>query len=126
MDMHARDGALALVALAVCTGVLRVTRGLGALFDPVAVTGGLAGALALEVVFLSYPEQLLAVWERPESAVGATLALLAGGVVALWVAPWLLAAVVWGLLTYLVLLGSLLLGLGNPVAVLLSLGRRRE
>lgn len=120
-----RDGLLAggaLVALLVVGTLI----GGDPFFDPRAVALGVCGALAIEAAFLRYPGRLLALWARPAVALAGVGAVAGLGVLALWAAPWLLGALTWGLVTYLVLLVCILLGVGNPLAALPGLGGRSK
>jgi hypothetical protein len=115
MGLYRRDGILAVATLAAVLAAGLWTVGPGVFARPVAVGVGVGGAVVVEWLFLSYPDRLLALWERPVVAV-ASVAVLGGLLVVSWqVSPWLLGAVGWGLVTYLCLLGCLLVGLGNPV-----------
>ncbi|SEN39714.1 hypothetical protein SAMN05216388_100314 [Halorientalis persicus] len=118
-----RDGVLAggaLVAL-IAAGTLI---GGDPFLDPRAPVVGVGGALAIEAAFLRYPDRLLALWARPAVALVGVGAVAGLGVLALWRVPWLLGALTWGLMTYLVLLACVLLGVGNPLAALPGLGDR--
>ena len=116
MDPRHRDGLLAVVGLAaLAAGAVR-TVGAGPLLDPAAVAGGVAGALLLEAAFLRYPGVLLAVWERRGVPAAALLAVVAVGVAALRYAPVVVGGLLWGLATYLALLGCVLAGVGNPLS----------
>ncbi|WP_435194604.1 hypothetical protein [Natronomonas sp. EA1] len=109
MDPRHRDGLLALAALA---GVFALGAG-GSMTRPVAAAVGVFGALAIEVLFYRF-DALLALWEREWVRLGGLAVVLAGGyVLALVAGPWTLAALAWGLITYLGLL-------------VVSLGRRPE
>jgi hypothetical protein len=109
-----RDGALALGSFAVLAAVGAWRVGVTPFTRPVAITTGIVAALAAEWCFLAVPS-LATGWERRgvplASAVGfaALVGLLAR------VAPWIVGAAAWGLLTYGVLLGCVLVGLGNPL-----------
>jgi hypothetical protein len=118
MHSQVRDGALAIVGLVALSTLAVVTAGRAVLVDLRAIAVGVAGAVALEALFLRYPSVLLELWERPGVAVLALVALVGCGGVAVLVAPWLVGAGVWGLLVYLAVLGCVLAGVGNPVAVL--------
>ena len=126
MRLYYRDGLLAVGSLAAVVAVGVLTSGAGAFGRPLAVGSGIAGAVALEAVFLRYSSVLLTVWERPGVALAGVVALGWVALWAVWSAPWALGAIAWGLVTYLVLLGCVLAGLGNPVAALVSTGRERE
>jgi hypothetical protein len=107
MDPQIRDGLLAGVSLATLLDTLRRRAAVDTLRDPIPVAGGVATALLVEWAFLRYPK-LLSWWERPAVNRGSVLGLV--GVAALARRrPRLLAAGVWGLATYLALLGRLLL-----------------
>lgn len=121
MHSQYRDGLLAIGGLLGLAGVSAVTVGVGRLFDPIGVGTGVAAALAIEAVFLRYPSRMLRLWERRGVPVLGLCAVLAAGGLAVRVAPWLVAVPVWGLITYLGLLGCVLLGVGNPVSVLVVL-----
>lgn len=114
-----RDGLLALVGLLALAGLTAVTGGIDTLLDPVGIVAGVVVALAIEAVFLQYPSKALDLWERRGVPVVSLCALVVAGALAVRVAPWLLSVPVWGLVTYLCLLGCVLLGMGNPLAVLL-------
>jgi hypothetical protein len=106
MNPRHRDGLLALLALVglmLPLGPDRWRR----LRDPGAALVGVGAALAVEWAFLRYPERLLSLWERPAVNRGSALALVGGGALARR-HPRFLVAGVWGLLTYLGLLGRLL------------------
>lgn len=118
MADHRRDGLLAVAALAALLAGLTWTGRAAALSHPVAVAVGVAGAVALEAVFLRAP-RMAAAWERPAVWVGGTLATLLVGAGLLWVGGSVaVAAVCWGLVTYLALLGAVVAGWGNPVGAL--------
>lgn len=119
MHPQYRDGALAFGGLCGLGGLAAVTVGIGALIDLLGIAVGVAVAVAVELVFLRYPSRATSVWERQGVPVAALCLVLAAAVVAVQYASWLLAVAVWGLLTYLVLLGCVLLGVENPVSVLL-------
>ncbi|WP_246986335.1 hypothetical protein [Halorientalis marina] len=118
MQPRHRDGLLAVLGLVVLAALTLATAGPAALLAPVAVLAGAAGALALELVFLRYPDRALGLWERRGVPGVALVGLLAGAVLAVRAAPWLAGAAVWGLLTYLGLLACVLAGVGNPLAAL--------
>ncbi|SDF29158.1 hypothetical protein [Halorientalis regularis] len=121
-----RDGLLAGGALTALLVVGTLTGDGGLVLDPRAVVVGVGGALAVEAAFLRYPERLLGLWARPAVALAGVGAVAGLGVLALWAARWLLGALIWGLGTYLGLLACVLLGVGNPLAVLPGLGGRSE
>jgi len=126
MRLYHRDGLLAAGSLAAVLAAGLLTSGVGVFVRPLAIVAGVAGALALEALFLRYSAWLLTAWKRPGIALAGVVTL---GWVALWAsqaAPWALGAIAWGLATYLALLGCVLAGLGNPVAALVSTGRERE
>lgn len=118
MHPRVRDGALAVAGLGALVTVAVTTDGSAVLLDLRAVAAGVTGAVALELLFLRYPSVLLEFWERPAVPVLALGAALGVGLVAVTTVPWLVGAGVWGLVVYLVLLGCVLAGVGNPVAVL--------
>jgi hypothetical protein len=114
-----RDGLLALGGLLGLAGMSMATVGVDRLFDPIGVGAGIAVAVVVEAVFLRYPSRALGLWERRGVPILGFCTVLAAGVVAVRTAPWLLAVPVWGLIAYLGLLCCVLLGVGNPVSVLL-------
>lgn len=115
-----RDTLLAGGLLAVLVAACLWAVGPDPLVTPSAAALGVGGAVAVEAAFLQFPGTLLAVWECPGVAVAGTAAvgLLAAG--SLLVAPWLLGAAAWGLVTYLLLAGCVLVGVGNPLAALVG------
>lgn len=114
-----RDGLLAVVGLAVLAGLSAATNRTQP-FHPLGIAVGILAALALEVIFLQYSTRALALWKRQGVPLAGLGLLLLAAVVAVRFVPWSLAAAVWGLLTYLALLCCVLLGLENPVAVVLE------
>jgi hypothetical protein len=120
---HRRDGVLAGGALVALLVVGTLSDG-DPVLDPRAVALGVGGALAIEVAFLRYPARLLGLWARPAVALAGVGTVASLGLVALWVTPWVLGALTWGLVTYLVLLGCVVLGVGNPLATLPGLDGR--
>ena len=114
-----RDGLLAIAGLLALAGLSAATVGVGRLLDPFGAVVGLAGAVTIEVAFLRYPERALALWNRRGVPVLGLSVVLVAGVVAVFLLPLLLIAAVWGLVSYLVLLGAVLAGFRNPVGVLL-------
>ncbi|WP_276261446.1 hypothetical protein [Haloglomus litoreum] len=104
---RARDGTLAVLALLGLVGILGSEAG-RRLRDPVAALGGVGTALAVEWAFLRYPDRLLSLWERPLVNRGSAVALVAGAF-AVRRYPRMLAAGIWGLATYLVLLARVVL-----------------
>ena len=120
MADHRRDALLASVALSALLGGLLATGRAAALGSPAAVLGGVAGALALEVVFLR-ADRPAAAWDRPVVWGPATVATVGCGAVGLWVGGAVVAAaLVWGLVAYLLLLAAVVVGGRNPVAVALG------
>lgn len=119
MHSQYRDAALALGGLCGLGGLAAMTVGIGVLSDLLGIVVGIAVAVAVELVFLRYPSRATSVWERRGVPVAALCLVLAAAVIAVRFVPRLLAVAVWGLLTYLVLLGCVLLGVENPVSVLL-------
>ena len=116
MDSRHRDGLLAAGGLIVLLAGVAAVDALGAVLDPRAAVAGVAGAALLEVAFLRYPERLLGLWERRGVPVAGLLVVLFAGVTTVRYAPAAVGALVWGLATYLALLGCVLAGLGNPMA----------
>lgn len=113
-----RDGLLAVGGLAGLVGIAAATVGVGRLLDPGAAAAGVVVAVVVEVVFLRVPSRALGLWERRGVPVAGAGVVLAGGLIAVRTAPRLLGVPFWGLVTYLVLLGCVLSGAGNPVAAL--------
>lgn len=113
-----QDPVLAFVALSLLVSVTVVTDQQSVLIEPVAVLGGVAGALILEILFLRYPDRLLTLWTIPGVSVLAALLTLGAGVAAVWIAPALLGVLVWGLATYLLLAFLVVAGFGNPMALI--------
>lgn len=118
MQPQYRDGLLALAGLCGLTGLATATVGIGRLVDPLGIVAGIVAAVAVEVVFLRYPSSAMSVWERRWVPIAGLLLVLVGGVAAVRFVPRLLTVAVWGLLSYLVLLGCVLVGIENPVSVL--------
>jgi hypothetical protein len=113
-----RDGLLAALVLA-ATLALSIRTG-ASLLAPLPAVAGVLGSLALEAVFLRYPDRTRALWERSVVQVASLLFVVGVSVLASTSAVWLLGALVWGLVAYLVLLGFVLAGAGNPVGRLLG------
>ncbi len=117
MADHRRDALLAVVALSALLGGLFATRRAAALARPGAVLVGVAGALALEGLFLR-ADRLATAWDRPAVWATATVATVACGAVGLWLGGAVVAAtLVWGLVAYLLLLAAVVVGGRNPVTV---------
>jgi hypothetical protein len=113
-----RDGLLAALVLA-ATLALSIRTG-ASLLAPLPAVAGVLGSLALEAVFLRYPDLTRALWERSVVQVASLLFVVGVSVLASTSAVWLLGALVWGLVAYLVLLGLVLAGAENPVGRLLG------
>jgi cobalamin biosynthesis protein CobD/CbiB len=109
---------LATIGLGCFLGLTAVAGDPNWLVHPVGVVAGIVTAVALEALFVRYP-RTIALWERRGIPLLSLCALVAAGVIATRIAPWLIAVPVWGLVTYLVLLGCVLLGVENPVSILL-------
>jgi hypothetical protein len=112
VDELVRDGLLALllaVALAVCVGWFAVP------VTPTPVVVGILGTLLLELLLATRAEAVRGYWRTPVVQVGALGALLAG----LWLG-WqtlggrVLVVALAGLVTYLALVGAVLVGLVPP------------
>lgn len=117
MNPRLRDGLLAVAALVVLLAVAVLGGAVDAVTDPIAALVGVAGTLLLELGFLRYPERTRELWDRP-LVQAVAFALVAGvGIAAIRSGlGWILAALAWGLLTYLLLL-AVVVGLGkNPLA----------
>jgi hypothetical protein len=123
---HRRDALAAVGALVALVAAGLWTVGADPLVAPAGVATGVVGALVVEAVFLRYPDRLLSVWASTGVAVAGVVAVLLLGAGAVWVAPWVLGAVCWGLVTYLVLLGCVLAGGGNPLARVVAPRSGRE
>ena len=118
MANHRRDGLLAVVALGALLGGLTVTGRAAALVRPAPFAVGVAGAVALEVVFLRV-EGLADAWEHPVAWASATLGTVAVGAALLWAGGTLaVAALCWGLVAYLALLVTVAVAGTNPLAAL--------
>lgn len=124
MDPRHRDGVLAAGGLVALLAGAAAAGALAAVVDPLAAAAGVAGTALLEVAFLRYPDWLLAAWDRRGAPTAALVVVLALGAVAVGSIPAVLGVLVWGLATYLALLGCVLAGLGNPLAPIASLGDR--
>ena len=111
-----RDALLAALASAGLLALLVSQDAVGALAGPVAITGGVTGALVVELGFLR-STTVQDLWRRPLVQVGSTAAVLAAGTIAYTAGgAAVIAALCWGLATYFVLLGAVV-GLGtNPLA----------
>lgn len=120
MHLYYRDGLLAVGSLVGLVAVGLLTTSASVFVHPVAIVTGVASATALEALFLRYSAWLLTVWERPGIALASVVALAWVALWAIWSVQWVLGAIAWGLVTYLVFLGCVLAGLGNPVAVLVT------
>jgi len=117
MTTYRRDAVLALCVLSVVVSVLHAERALGTLLAPGTILAGVTVAVLVEGVFLRSPT-VADLWERPVVQIGTTAALLAGGLLSAFVVGLpILAALCWGLVTYFVLLGAVVLLGINPVAV---------
>jgi len=116
MDSRHRDGLLAAVGLIVVVAVGVRIGAIEPFLDPFPAAVGVVGSVGLEVAFLRYPEGTTEVWERPGVAPGALVLVVALGVGAVATgATWIVGTLAWGLLAYLVLLGCVLAGVGNPL-----------
>lgn len=120
MDPRHRDGLLALATLAALLAV-SVWAGLAVdPLDPAPAVAGTLGALALEVVFLRYPDRTRALWARSAVRGPSVLLVVGGALVAArtGAGPFVVAALAWGLVAYLVLLAAVLAGIRNPLSPL--------
>ena len=117
MNPRLRDGLLAVGALAVLLVAVGLAGARDVLTDPTAGFVGVVGSLLLEAVFLRYPERTRDLWDRP-LVQAVAFALVAGvGIAAMQSGlGWVLAALVWGLLTYLLLLVVVVVRGKNPLA----------
>lgn len=119
MATYRRDGLLAGVALGAMLGGLIATGEAAALLRPGAFAVGVAGAVALEVLFLRV-EGLAEGWEHPVAWASATLGTIAVGAALLWAGGVVaVAALCWGLVAYLVLLTVVVLAEYDPLAAAL-------
>lgn len=110
MTDYRRDAVLAACCAFVLLGVLAVGDWTWTLVDPVAAVVGVAGALAIEGLFVA-DTPVAACWEHLSVRTASVFALLLGAVAAAYlVGPVLVGAAVWGLATYFVLLGFALAG----------------
>jgi hypothetical protein len=108
-----RDAALAVLALSGLLGWLRRTGNAGALGSPATATIGAGGALTVERVLLARPRLTRRLWGRRTIRAGATLGTVgAGGLLG----PRSVAALCWGLVTYLGLVVWVLVTGKNPLA----------
>jgi hypothetical protein len=116
-----RDGFPALVALGALLDALRRRDSLRALRSPSTALVGTAGAVGIEALMLRYPERTRTLWERPVvRVVSLLLTVLGGRALTRRRGSRAAAALCWGLLAYLVLLGAVLAGRRNPVARLVG------
>ena len=112
-----RDGLFAVVALGFLLDGLRRRGRLCTLGSPMAGVTGVLGALAIEVLMLRHPERTRAAWERPSVRATGLLGTVAlGRSLMRGRAPRGAAALCWGLVAYLFLLGTVLAGRQNPLA----------
>lgn len=116
MSSYHRDAALAAGAVAALVGLLWATDATEALWQPAPAAVGVLGALVVELAFLRSPS-LAALWERRVVQLGGVVAVVGGGA---WVyqtlGPSAVAILCWGLSTYFVLLGAVLVFDRNPLA----------
>jgi hypothetical protein len=111
-----RDAALAAGVLAALVGLLWATDATEALWQPAPAAVGVLGALVVELVFLRSPS-LAALWERRVVQLGGVVAVVGGGAWAYQtLGPSAVAILCWGLSTYFVLLGAVLVFDRNPLA----------
>jgi len=116
-----RDGLLALVALGALLDALRRRDSLRALRSPGGALAGTAGALGIEALMLRYPERTRTLWGRPVvRALALSGTVLGGRRLARCRGVRGATALCWGLLAYLVLLGTVLTRRQNPVARLVG------
>jgi hypothetical protein len=104
-----RDGLLALGAL-----IVVVAEGRDPFLRPCVAALGVGAALVVEWCFLAVPS-LADGWERRGVPVAAAAVTVGAGLLVARAVPWVLGAAAWGLVTYLALLGCVLVGLGNPL-----------
>ena len=112
-----RDGLLAVAAcLTLLGGVSVYNVDERILVDPLLVSAGCVGMVAIEVLLLRVPDLTRRLWEQPAVRVVSTLGvLLAGGLATVAGATWVVSVVVWGLLAYVVLVGVVIVTGQNPL-----------
>ncbi|MEF8840577.1 MAG: hypothetical protein V5A62_02970 [Haloarculaceae archaeon] len=116
-----RDGLLALVALGALLDALRRRGALRTLRSTGTALVGTTGVVGIEALMLRYPERTRDLWERPAVRILGLLGTVLGGrALTRGRGGRATAAFCWGLLAYLVLLGSILVGRENPVARLVG------
>ncbi|KOX93677.1 hypothetical protein AMS69_07065 [Haloarcula rubripromontorii] len=104
MPSYRRDAGFALLCGLVLLASLRWTATLETLWSGVAVAVGVAGALAVEALFV-FETPVSSLWERRGVRTGSAVGLLAcAGGLAAFVGPIVVAAACWGLITYFALL----------------------
>jgi len=111
-----RDALLAGCTLGGLVAVLAATGAAARPFDPIAVGLGVAGALAVEFVFLrsATVERL---WRRSAVQLSGAVVVTGGGALGyLLVGPAAVVALCWGIVTYFCLLGVVLAAGDNPLA----------
>ena len=110
MNPRYRDGALALGVGAALVTLAAATGSLGVLSNSSALVAGGGGALALELLLARFPHRSATLWADPRVRLAGVALVVAAGVAAVLVAPWLLAALLGGLFAYLLLLSLVLAG----------------
>lgn len=113
-----RDG---LLAAATCGALLLGARALGvdggAYLEPLPGVVGTAGMVGIELLLLRRPDLTRRLWERRAVRIGSALGVLVGaGLAASGGAVWIVAALVWGLVAYVALVGVVLASGENPLA----------
>ena len=113
-----RDGALAAVTGAVLLlGTLSLGVDSRVFAAPLPAAVGCVGMVGLELLLLRRPDLTRRLWARRSVRAGSALCVLgAGGLAASTGAVWVVIALVWGLVAYLVLVGVVLLAGRNPLA----------
>jgi len=115
-DGRLRDGLLAVVAIGALLDGLRRRGRLCTLRSPSAAVAGVIGVASIEAVLLRHPERTEGLWDRPSVRAASLLGTVAvGRSLARGTRPRMAAALCWGLLAYLLLLGIVLAGRPNPV-----------
>lgn len=109
-----RDGLLAGTALVILVGLALATGRADVLTRPTLAVIGVLGSLGMEAFLLRYHTRTRALWNRPVVQLLAIALVAAAGIVAVRVdSRWILAVLVWGLITYLTLLTALAVGFGK-------------
>lgn len=117
-----RDGLLA-AAVCVATVLWSLRSGVGgdALLHPYPAIGGVVGMVVLELVLLRFSDVTRLVWERPAVQALAVAGTLGVAVVAVSIRfTWVVTVLVWGLVSYLALVGVVVALGWNPLSRLIG------